>query len=208
MTIGEQHGDAAAQNGNRQQQQESRNQHGPCKQRHFVQSHPWGPHIQNGGDEINRPQNGRCPRQVKRKNGHVHGNTRVTQGSAEGWVNGPTRSCPAVHKSRAQKQKKRGHNQPETDVIQPRKGHIRRPDHQRHKPVSKAPNQRRHDHKKHHNQTMGRDQNVIKLVVPTQNLQPWLLKLHPHHHGKQARNQAGQHRKNQIKSPNILMVCG
>jgi hypothetical protein len=52
VTVRQQHGDRAGQNRKRQQQQKGCDQHGPCEQRHFVQGHSGGPHIQDRRNKI------------------------------------------------------------------------------------------------------------------------------------------------------------
>ena len=52
IAVGEQHGDATRQYRQGEQQQEYGDQHRPDKQRHLVQGHAGGTHIENGGDEI------------------------------------------------------------------------------------------------------------------------------------------------------------
>ena len=60
VAVGQQHGDATCENRQRQQQQEHGHQHGPDKQRHLVQRHARGAHVENCGDEVDGTENGRC----------------------------------------------------------------------------------------------------------------------------------------------------
>ena len=54
VAVGQQHGDGAGQHRQRQQQQEDGDQDRPHEQRHAVQSHARGAHVEDGGDEIDR----------------------------------------------------------------------------------------------------------------------------------------------------------
>ena len=67
--ICQQHSDGTAENRYGQKQQEGRNQHGPGKQWHAVQGHARCTHVQDRGDEVYRPHNGR-------RTGHVQGKNR------------------------------------------------------------------------------------------------------------------------------------
>ena len=58
IAVRDQHGDRTRQHRHRQQQQESRDQHGPYKQRHLVQGHARRAHVEDGGDEIGRTHDG------------------------------------------------------------------------------------------------------------------------------------------------------
>ena len=58
IAVGQQHGDGTRQNRQRQQQQEHGHKNRPDKKWHFVQSHARRAHVENGGDEVNRTQNG------------------------------------------------------------------------------------------------------------------------------------------------------
>ena len=65
IAVCQQHGDAASQHGQGQNQQEGGDQHRPCKQRHTVQGHARCTHVEDGGDKIDRAQNGRSARQMQ-----------------------------------------------------------------------------------------------------------------------------------------------
>ncbi|KAK0329289.1 hypothetical protein LTR94_037417, partial [Friedmanniomyces endolithicus] len=59
-------------------------------------------------------------------------------------------------------QKAPGRDQkPEGDVVHPREGHVRRPDHDRNEPVAETANHGRHDHEEDHDQGVRRDHGVI-----------------------------------------------
>ena len=53
-------------------QQIGGDQPGPHEQRHFHQRHARRPHIEDGGDDVDRAHNGRCAHDVESKNGHIH----------------------------------------------------------------------------------------------------------------------------------------
>ena len=77
VTVGQQHRDGASENRKRQQKQECRNENGPDEQRHLVQRHARGTHVEDGGDEVDRTEDGRSTSDVKRQNTEVHRGTRV-----------------------------------------------------------------------------------------------------------------------------------
>ena len=56
IAVGQQHGDAAGQHRQRQQQQEGGHQDRPGEQRHLVQRHARGAHVEDGGDEVDGAQ--------------------------------------------------------------------------------------------------------------------------------------------------------
>ncbi len=60
---------------------------------------------------------------------------------------------------------KAGDEQPERDVVHARERHIRRADHDRHHPVGKAADQRRHDHEEDHDQGVGRREDVVHVLA-------------------------------------------
>jgi hypothetical protein len=83
----------------------------------------------------------------------------------KGRISCPSGSHTAADKSGNQQHEESDDQQPEADVVHPREGHVRRPDHQRHEPVTKAPDGAGHDHEKDHDKAMRRQQHVIELEV-------------------------------------------
>jgi hypothetical protein len=56
VAVGEQHGDGAGQHRQRQEQQEYGHQDRPQEQRHFVHGHARRPHVEDGGNEVDRTE--------------------------------------------------------------------------------------------------------------------------------------------------------
>ncbi len=56
IAVGEQHRDRAREHRKGDQKKKSRDQHTPGKQRHLVQRHAGGAHVEDGGDEVDRAQ--------------------------------------------------------------------------------------------------------------------------------------------------------
>jgi hypothetical protein len=76
MAVGEQHGDRAGENGERQEQQERRHQDRPDEERHLVQRHARRAHVEDGGDEVDRAKNRRRTRDEQREDREIHRRSR------------------------------------------------------------------------------------------------------------------------------------
>mgnify|MGYP003639674186 CR=1 FL=1 len=139
VTVRQQHGDGTGQNRKRQQQQEGGDQHGPDKQRHLVQRHARGTHVEDRGDEVTGAKDRGGTGKMQGQNRHVHGGTRRSELARHRRIDRPAHTGPAVREGRHQQQCKSRNQQPEADVVHTREGHIRRADHQRHEPVAKPP---------------------------------------------------------------------
>src|SRR3546814_8573267 len=63
VAISQQHCDGRRKNRQCEQQHEGCHQNGPDEQRHLVERHARCAHVQDGGDEIDGPKDGRCSRQ-------------------------------------------------------------------------------------------------------------------------------------------------
>ena len=72
IAVADQHGDRAGQHRNRQHQQKRRHQLGPDEQRHLVQRHAGGSHVEDRHDEIHRAQQRTCTGKVEREQRAVH----------------------------------------------------------------------------------------------------------------------------------------
>ncbi len=78
IAVGQQHGDGAAEDRQRQQQQEGGDQHRPHEQRHAVQRHARRTHVEDGGDEVDGAQDRRGAGKVHREDGHVDRHARLS----------------------------------------------------------------------------------------------------------------------------------
>ena len=205
IAVGDQHGDRTTQHRHRQQQQEGGDQHRPDKERHLVQRHARGAHIQDGGDEIRRTQDRGGTGQVQRKQRHIHRHPRLILRIRQRRINRPARTRALADKHRATEQQEGRRQQPEGNIVQPRKRHIRRTDHDRHKPIAEAANQRRHDHEEHHDQTMGRDHGIPGLAIG-KDLQARLLQLNAHQQRNADANNPREEREDDVERADVFMI--
>ena len=101
MTVGEHHRDYSGQHRHHHDQQESRDQPGPDEQGHLHQGHTRRSQVENGDDDVDRPQYGRDAH-------HVNGeNKKVGTGGAisgrQGRIKGPAEIGRATfHEQRGQ----------------------------------------------------------------------------------------------------------
>ena len=80
VAVGQQHGDRAGENRQRQHQQERRHEHRPGEQRHLVQRHARRAHVEDGDDEVDGAEDRRDARDVQRQDHEVHRQARVAGG--------------------------------------------------------------------------------------------------------------------------------
>ena len=125
---------------------------------------------------------------------------------AEWRVYCPTRPCAHFDKCWTQKQQKWRWQKPETDIIQTRKCHVRGANHNRHKPVSVPTNKRGHHHEKNHEKSVGCNEYVVELVVPSKDLIPRLGKFHADQKRKAWAKDTCKGAKDQVHGSNVLMV--
>ena len=209
IAIGEKHGNGAGEHRQRQQQQESRHQDRPGEQRHLVQGHARRPHIEDGGDEIDRAEDRRRTREMHRQDHEIDGRPRVARGRQR-RVERPTgtgavRAGLAFDEHRDDEQRKRRRQQPERYVVHARKRHVRRADHQRHHPVAKSAHHRRHEREKDHDQAMAGYEHVVGMRVG-ENLQARLLQFHPNHNGNDSTDQARADREHEVHRADVFVV--
>ena len=95
--------------------------------------------------------------------------------------------------------------QPEGNIVHPRKGHVRRANHDRHKPVAKPANKPWHHHKEDHDQAMRRGENVPDMPV-RHILHTGLHQLHAHIDGQSATDESGKDGKHKIHRADVLVV--
>jgi hypothetical protein len=191
-----------------------------------VDGHARSAHVQDRSDQVDRAQDRAHAGNVQRENGEVHRRTRVTRGR-ERRVDGPAatktgRACSAFKEEAHQQQDERHRQQPEGNVVDTREGRIRRAHHQGSKIVGKATHGRRHDHEEHHDQGVGRREDVEHLFAgvdgrvavntidhgceAVENLDARLLQLHAHEAREQTTDDAGDDREHQVHDPDVFVV--
>ncbi len=109
------------------------------------------------------------------------------------------------YEHRGDEEDKRGHEQPERDIVHARERHVGRADHDRHHPVAEAADQRRHEHEEDHDEAVRADDDIVGHRV-AEYLQSGLLELHPDQHRKRGAEDPSQDREQQIERSDILVV--
>jgi hypothetical protein len=180
VAIGQQHRDRASQHRQCQQQQKHRHQNRPHEQRHLVQGHARRAHIEDGCNEVDGAEDRGGTGEMQRQDAEVDGRARVPAGRQR-RIECPARpdtirSRLAFHKRRSEQQGERRRQQPERNVVHAREGHVRRADHQRHKPVTEAADHCRHHHEEDHDQAV-RGNKDIELMRRRKNLNAGILQL-------------------------------
>ena len=151
VTVCQDHCDRSRQDRHHSNEQISGDQPCPAKQRHLHQGHARRAHVQNRHNDVNRAHNGRGAHEVHGKNRHVHSWTHLR---GQWRIKCPAGCrCTAWHKKRTRQQDTRHWQEPETEVVHAREGHVRCTNLQRNHPVREA-NKGGHDGAKHHNQAM------------------------------------------------------
>ena len=135
----------------------------------------------------------------------------------------PKLAIAAGRKNRRDCQCGARHKQPEAQVVESRKRHIRRADLQRHEIVAKPAKERWNDHKEHHQDAVPCNQYVPEVSVRrtvtnsrgcqacafhTHVLNPGVHQFHPHVDGERNRDKARETRNNQVENPDVLVVRG
>ena len=209
IAVGEQHGDGAGQHRQRQQQQEHGHQDRPHEQRHLVQGHARRAHVEDGGDEIDRAQDRRGAGEMQRQDREIHRRSRMARGRQR-RIDGPARADAigarlALDEGGNQQQREGGRQQPERNVVHARERHIRRADHQRHKPVPKTADHRRHHHEEDHDQAVRRDEHIIGVGF-VEDLHAGIHQLDADHDRHRSTNDAGDDREHQVHRADVLVV--
>ena len=226
IAVRQKHRQRAGQNRQRQKQQDSRHQNRPGEQRHLVQGHARRTHVQDRHDEVDGTKNGSDTGRVKRQDQKIHRRTRVTSCTRQRRIQHPAAAKTKEATRARDDHGDTGHHegrdsQPERDIVHPRERHVRRADHQRDKPVTKATDERRHNHEEDHDQAVIRDHRVVEVLGVLNGLVALIAKeLHDAGHRTNTRlcqlptNQARQRipddtRSNceyEIKRPDVLVV--
>ena len=106
---------------------------------------------------------------------------------------------------------------PEGDVVHAWEGHVWRANLQRHEPVTKATNHRRHNHEEDHDQAVHGDNHVIIMGIAPRALRSWVAsdtkilqagfhQFHPDHAGQRATKNPRENREDQIHGANVFVV--
>ena len=168
VAVHQQHGDCASQYGQRQKDQPARHEDRPAEQGHLEQGHTRGTHVQESCDHVDRTQNGRSTGYVNREDREIHRHTAFTNG--KWWIQYPADTgtgltVTARRQNRTDSQRGTTDIQPKRQVVHTRERHVGRANLQRHKVVTEATEKGRNNHKEHHQDTVGGDQNVPKMPV-------------------------------------------
>jgi hypothetical protein len=158
-------------------------QDAPHEQRHLVQRHAGGAHIEDGGNEVDGTEDRGGAGYVEGEDGEIHRGPNMPacrQGRIERPPGARTvHACRALHEQRCDEKRERGWKQPERNVVHARERHIGRADHQWHEPVTKSADEGRHDREKDHDEGVPSDDDVIGVAIG-KDLQAGLLQLHAH----------------------------
>ncbi len=192
-----------------------------------MQRHARRAHVQEGGDDIDRAQDRGSPGDVDREDREIHRDARLQRGERRIKHPSDARSELSVAprcQHRGDAKRHTGHIHPVGQVVQARKGHVRRADHQRHEIVAKTAKQRRNHHEEHHQDAVIGDHHVPQMPVggaflatkAAQEAGPFgahelyagLHQLHAHIDRKCHRDQADDPRGEQIQDADILVVGG
>ncbi|KAF1857671.1 hypothetical protein Lal_00014188 [Lupinus albus] len=209
VAIGQQHRDGAREHRQRQQQEERGDQLGPGEERHLVQRHAGGAHVQDGGDEVDGAEDRARAGKVQGEDREVDGRAGMA-GGRERRVDGPARACAAgaggaFDEERAQQRAEARDGEPERDVVHARERHVRRADHQRHEPVPEAADQGGHHHEEHHDEAVAGDEDVIGRGV-REVLEAGLFHLHADAEGEEGADHARAEREQQVQRADVLVV--
>ena len=133
---------------------------GPQKQRQPRPRQPRRPHAVNRDDEVQAGQN-------RREAGDEHSgggghDVRVGVDGAERGVKRPAR-VDAPPNDRIQREQSAGNVDVPTGQVQPRKGDVAGPDHQRHEKIAQHAGNRGHEKEENHHDAMHREQLVVGL---------------------------------------------
>ena len=212
VAVRQQHGDGAGQDGQRQQQQEAGDELRPGEQRHLVQRHARGAHVEDGGDEVDgAEQRGRAG-DVQRKDQEVHGRAGMAELGRERGIDGPAAAEAvgarrAFHEQRGEREDERGRQQPEGDVVDAREGGVRRADHQRGEIVAVATDERGHHHEEDHDEAVAGGEHVEGLRI-LEDLETRLLQLHADGNGEGAAHDPRHDGEDQVHHADVLVVGG
>ncbi|OIQ71951.1 hypothetical protein GALL_464280 [mine drainage metagenome] len=168
VTVGDQHGDGASQHRQAEKDQPCGDEDRPREQRHLVQRHAGGAHVEEGGDHVDRTKDRRGARKVDREQREVGRITAFM--SRERRIQHPADAGTGLLvatrcKDRADRQRHACDVEPVAEVVHPREGHVRRADVQRHEVVAKAAEQRGDHDEEHHQDTVRGDDDVPQVAI-------------------------------------------
>ena len=157
---------AEVRHGERQKEQDRRDEEGPDHQRQTKEGHPRGPHVDDRGNVVDRAEQGRNaehdqaddPEILPQADARVDGLRRQRRVSGPAGRGGSSLDEEAAHYDHA------GHHRdPERQHVDDRKGHVARTDHQRDQEVTEASDQNGHDDEKDHDRRVHREERVVEL---------------------------------------------
>ena len=141
------------------------------------------------------------------ENDHVDGRPLMAGNAGQRRIERPADPGAAADEHRAQQQQIGRDQEPEADVVEARKGHVGRADHQRHEPVAEPSEGRRHDREEHHHQPVRGDDDVVGLMIGDE-VVVGMQQLRAHRDRQGAGDDPGADGEGQVERTDVLMIGG
>ena len=223
--VEQQQDSGSQQHRERKQGQNSRGEPGPDGKGHLHQRHSLGPHIENGGDEVEGAQQGSDTEEGDTDDPQIltrsqPRSSHLTQRTERGVGRPAGYRRPSGHKEGRKHHPHAQEGDPEGQHVQHRKGHVVGPDLDWQEVIAESALRSRGQHEEHHDGAvhgkhgqieLGRHQSALEphgknRLQPGPGLagpgQP-----QPHQHGKPQTGENRDQRQEVILDPNDLMVC-
>jgi hypothetical protein len=185
-----------------------------------------GAHVEEGGDHVDRAEDRRGTRDVNREDRQIHRHAGLV--GRERRIEHPAHARAKL--TVAARRQQRGHakrgarnEQPEAEVVHPRKRHVRRADLQRHEVVAETTEECGDHDEEHHQDAVIGDHHVPQVAVGcafgdirgdearafhAHVLNARFHQFHPHIDGEHDRDETDDRRGDQVEDTDILVVRG
>jgi len=169
ITVKQNHGNTTGQNGKTQNQKEGSNQNTSKKQTNKQKIIKTATANKQSTTNIQRINNTRNTQQMNGKQNKITGTTGMKINTNQGGIQSPTNTNTLLNNNRQQNKQTSNKIQPKTQIIQTGKQHIGATNTQGKPIINKTTQHNGHNKSKNHNQTMGGNNTIIKLVITKQN---------------------------------------
>jgi hypothetical protein len=177
----------------------------PDEDRHPVERHARGPHLEDRDDEVDRPGGGRDPHEDQAEGVEVGVGPRRVDRVGQRRVGEPPVVGQVVHDERRVEEDAGGEEHPVAEGVEPGEGHVSGADHERHQVVAE-PRQHRRGEEEHHRHAVHGEQLVVRLGVD--HVEVGVGQLEPHHQRLDPAEDEEQEPGVEVPLPDPLVVDG
>ena len=203
VAVDEERDHAGRQDRRGEQDQGGGDEHRPDQDRHPEEGHPRRPHLEDGGDEVDRSEDRGGPDQEQADEPQVGPDAARVGPAAQGGVEGPALGGRTAEQVAGEDQQAAEGQEPEAEGVDAREGHVGRADLERHDVVREAGEDRHHE-QEDHDRAVHREGLVVGPLV--EELEPRDRQLGAHQQRQDPRGEEEEERVDDVQDPDLLVI--